>query len=585
MSSKHWSLLLLLTVFGYLACQKEYRPGFPVEPTDPFGKKINTTISGRVMNERNEPVEGAAVTAGNGHATTNYNGYFNIENTTVPADAAFIKVVMQGYFLGSRTISAQENGAHFVQVELIPVKKSGEFESGAGGSVSFPSGGSAIFPANAIVRQLDGSPYSGRVNVSQFFIDPTTKGFTDRMPGDLKGITVGNELRALQSFGMMAIQLNGEGGELLQVAQGKKADLHFPIPTGLSAIAPSTIPLWYFDEEKGLWREEGSAVKNGNEYIGQVSHFSFWNVDVPLEFTEIIIQLKDQAANPQANVRVEIKKKSDNTVAAGFTDAEGRVQGWIPSGEALELSVYNACNTLMHKRDIGPYSLPTDLGVLIIEAGTSTSFILNNLTAINCYEQNISNGYINYYFGGRNFRVPLEGGPGVSLGFSHCSDQPDSARITVYDADQDMYVVKSIWVKSGINDVGLIRICNGELGQFLKIKIDGNRHEFLSPVDSLLMARIGTDHVIYGFRIAGNGAGTIRFPSYIEAPYSTSLVDLSVTSDSVDYASRSNGNVNIQKFGAVNEFIEGTFFGQVTDSISGQTNIPMTGSFRVKRLW
>ncbi len=40
----------------------------------------------------------------------------------------------------------------------------------------------------------------------------------------------------------------------------KTATLTFPIPVELQAQAPATIPL-YFDEVKGLWKEEGSAKK------------------------------------------------------------------------------------------------------------------------------------------------------------------------------------------------------------------------------------------------------------------------------------------------------------------------------------
>jgi hypothetical protein len=35
--------------------------------------------------------------------------------------------------------------------------------------------------------------------------------------------------------------------------------------------------LWSFDEAKGLWKEEGQAIKTGSNYVGDVSHFSFWN--------------------------------------------------------------------------------------------------------------------------------------------------------------------------------------------------------------------------------------------------------------------------------------------------------------------
>lgn len=51
----------------------------------------------------------------------------------------------------------KEDGSHYIQIELIPIKKAGEFAAATGGTVSFPQGGSAIFPAGAIVRAANGS--------------------------------------------------------------------------------------------------------------------------------------------------------------------------------------------------------------------------------------------------------------------------------------------------------------------------------------------------------------------------------------------------------------------------------------------
>ena len=92
-----WAFLLLLPVFAYIACQKDYRPGFPLDPNDPTSQNVTTTFAGRVINELREPVKGALVTAGNISVSTDNNGYFNLQNTTVPSDAAFVRVHKPGY--------------------------------------------------------------------------------------------------------------------------------------------------------------------------------------------------------------------------------------------------------------------------------------------------------------------------------------------------------------------------------------------------------------------------------------------------------------------------------------------------------
>jgi hypothetical protein len=45
------------------------------------------------------------------------------------------------------------------------------------------------------------------------------------------------------------------------------------------SVAPPTIEMWFFDEVKGIWKEEGIGTKQGSVYVGEVSHFSSWNFD------------------------------------------------------------------------------------------------------------------------------------------------------------------------------------------------------------------------------------------------------------------------------------------------------------------
>jgi hypothetical protein len=66
------------------------------------------------------------------------------------------------------------------------------------------------------------------------------------------------------------------------LAEGKEAELIAPIPYSLLENAPDTMPLWYYDEETGNWMEEGLASKVGSYYVGNVSHFSYWNFDHPV---------------------------------------------------------------------------------------------------------------------------------------------------------------------------------------------------------------------------------------------------------------------------------------------------------------
>lgn len=80
------------------------------------------------------------------------------------------------------------------------------------------------------------------------------------MPGALTGLDQAGTKVVLGSFGMVAVELQGDGGELLQIASGKTVELRLAVSALQLSKAPATIPMWYFDEVKGYWVEEGQAV-------------------------------------------------------------------------------------------------------------------------------------------------------------------------------------------------------------------------------------------------------------------------------------------------------------------------------------
>jgi hypothetical protein len=75
----------------------------------------------------------------------------------------------------------------------------------------------------------------------------------ETVPGSFQAVDANNFRVLLKSYGMMAVQLEGQSGELLQIATGKTARLRFTIPNSLSGAAPSTIPLWSLDETKWFY--------------------------------------------------------------------------------------------------------------------------------------------------------------------------------------------------------------------------------------------------------------------------------------------------------------------------------------------
>ena len=145
----------------------------------------------------------------------------------------------------------------------------------------------------------------------------------------------------------------------------------------MQAAAPATISLWYFDETKGIWKEEGTATKQSTNYIGTVSHFSFWNAgeqgaDVQLDATF----KRDSTGMALTNKLVTITSVNFGTTN-GYTDNNGKISGLVPANETLVMKVFDQ-QVEIYNRSIGPFSTNTNLGIINIPTVSDSSYI--NLT-------------------------------------------------------------------------------------------------------------------------------------------------------------------------------------------------------------
>lgn len=345
------------------------------------GPKISTTLSGLVLDENQRPVSGAQVEVYGKTITTDAAGEFTLLNIQVPANRCYLKCTKQGYFTGSTALIPKANGEAFVQMVLMSATATHQIDANTGGTANLPNGSSVQIPANGIVK-ADGSLYSGQVNVTLRHLDPTDEAFPAIVPGgDLAAQRTDESGSMLYSYGILRVLLRDSNGNDLQLANGKEATLTVAISSKQTSDAPATIPLWYFDEQKGLWMEEGEASREGNHYIGKVKHFTDWNCDVPGTGVEVEFVIEtDGTGSGEGKVErtpIDPENPGEPITTGGIpctgypvrkvfmtigqawasSDENGVVIRRVPDNRVLPVLLYQGPGLIQKVADIGPFTL------------------------------------------------------------------------------------------------------------------------------------------------------------------------------------------------------------------------------------
>jgi len=445
--SKNTVTIIITLITILFACKKSIQP----VPGDAGTGTGNGTVQGVITDLNNSPVSNANVTGGTATATTDASGKFTLTKVQFNSDTIVVKVTKDGFFEGSKKFVANNHTVSNATVRLIPKIVSGSFSATSGGNITI-QGGSSVNFSGGFVNASNGNAYAGNVSISTFYLDPTDQSFSINAPGNLKSVSNANQPGVLQSFGIVAVEMNDATGNKLQLANGITATITMPIPSALQNNAPPSISLWYFDNAKGVWTQEGIAAKQGSNYVGVVSHFTFWNVgDIAGSLVNLSATIIDSISlKPFANKLVTITRYStqfDSTTTSSYTDSAGKVSGLVPANEVLKMNVYDTCS-IVYSKNIGPFTTNTDLGNI-------------NVTRSNC---NMSPTVAGFTYSVSGVNAP------VTVYFSNTStnatgwvwDFGDGATSTVQNPEHSYstagdYTVKLI-VSGGVNTDSTLQI-------------------------------------------------------------------------------------------------------------------------------
>jgi uncharacterized protein (TIGR02145 family) len=365
--------------------------GEAVDPAQ-LGNLRTASVMGVVSGPTGAPEMNAIVRSpyGGEQTETDQNGVFFLNNILVYDKLGYITITKPGFHQGSRSFLPLETGSNRVNVQLLTMTQSGTFSAASGGTVT--SGLLQLtFPANAVT--LNGQPYSGTVRVYAKALDPTLPAMFNQMPGELLG-GMNDSLRLLRSFGMASVELRDTNMNELQLATGVSTTLRFNIPTALQVEAPATIDWWSFDETLGYWKHEGEAQKTGTQYIGQASHFSWWNCDVPQNFNDIHGTVNSVGGTPVSDAQVNVVTQTLGT-GITYTNAEGVFTGRVPKNQLLTLNVFLTCSTtsdwvLAHAETLNSQTQALTSSIV---ASLDGRYPITG-TMVNCQNQPVASGYV-----------------------------------------------------------------------------------------------------------------------------------------------------------------------------------------------
>jgi cytochrome c5 len=164
-------------------------------------------------------------------------------------------------------------------------------------------------PANALIDPSTNRAPSGPVQVALSTVDLTAP---NQMPGDYSADDGSGKTFGMESFGAGSIEI-GAGASRYQLKSGENATVTIPVDVtqlaGGAHLEPK-IPFLYYNEQKGIWQQDGEALLTGSgassAYVKKVTHFSTMNADILKSGQSCVAVELDPAANFTLPLDVEV---------------------------------------------------------------------------------------------------------------------------------------------------------------------------------------------------------------------------------------------------------------------------------------
>jgi hypothetical protein len=563
-------LFVLILIVSTTSCNKDENKVISTPTTASGNLNLGASISrdfiGQILDESNNPIAGANVKIAGITKLTDVNGIFIIKNAGVNEQMAYVTATKTGFLDGSRSL-VPTTGMNNVKIILYSSNITQTINSGTASTVTLPNGTKVTFDGN--FRTDTGVAYSGAVSVILKHLDINDANYGLKMPGMLLAQNTSGAVKVLETYGMINVVLKGAAGQNLQIVNPSAIEM--PIPLNQQTIAPTSIPLWHFDETLGYWKEDGQATRMGNLYKGTVTHFSWWNCDVAQSRGFLHIKVTDSSGNPIPNIRVDLIPTGYGFAVTDWTNATGQIYGVVPSTISFTINVYSNCGlaytaTIPAISDNSTVIFPN---IVLNSSATSTITTLQG-NLLKCDGTNVVNGYL---LTGIGRFLPINNGV-FSYLTTYCNSS-NSFTIKGYDLDNLQTTgTLNYFYSSPITNLGNISTCNAA-NEYISYKIDNGNTTYLTDnfMTASFVANFGYDIQASNNLIPSEYA-KINCPTTIPGSYTTAIPagDLigfqyvnEILGINISDVTTNNVVFKLNSFGAVGQYIDMTVIGSYND--------------------
>jgi len=338
---RRYVLFIGLCLIMFVGCYEDIEITSIVTQQIEPGVLYRNDIVGVVVDTSGIPVANAQVTLVDESELTDAQGRFAFENVLIDEKGTHLAVANVGYVTTGVRIYPVKALRQTIDVTLVSEAIGFVIDNNTGGIVNHASGLTLTFAPESVLSA--GKLFEGGFNVNIFFIDPQDDANFEKQ---LRAYDVHNQvstsLPKIDPISMAYITVTDDKGIELNINPELPVKVDFPIKSNSSTLS-QTLDLLSFDDSNGLWIDEGSAVKDADNYKAELSHFSWWTVSNIVDTKTLCLDFNSSLDEPPGDNIFVINTVSGNHIYFGTVDYDNAVCIPVPSNEELIIKAYKYC--------------------------------------------------------------------------------------------------------------------------------------------------------------------------------------------------------------------------------------------------